>query len=428
MNRPRMCGVLAGLAGLAVSTGRTIGEPAAGGESALSSSVIISAPITHSDWMLGNPGPAWGAAGVHQVLDRCRQAGLAAVYWRCFDGGRACYASRLMDPLHGFDDDNYHRGRDTEALVARLKQWDWGRFDSFAEALRYGRRIGLKVHAWLTINEDDHGWGLTSRFAREHLESRWVRRDGRPFRSQQSFAFVAVRDYKLGLLEEVLAYEPDGVLLDWIRTGDVRDNPQTDADGVAIHGYERPNVEQFRDSFHADPTAVPNGDERWVRIRAEPQTGFMRRARELIRRKCPGAVVTALVQHPWGYRGGPDDTRYRDNLHGLLIDLRTWGNEGLVDEVVAAGYYRAGGTSETAWRALREETGGKARVLLFGWIATPEQFAADTKLARRLGAPGLLLWEADYLKLPPANAPLIDAMARFAGRAGPASAPAGARP
>ena len=71
---------------------------------------------------------------------------------------------------------------------------------------------------------------------------------------------------------------------------------------------------------------------------------------------------------------------------------------------------------EAAWKALREETGGKARVLLFGWIASPEQFAADAALAGRLGAPGLLLWEADYLKLPPASAPLVETMARFAGR------------
>ncbi len=70
-----------------------------------------------------------------------------------------------MDPLHGFDDDNYHRGRDTAWVLDKLKLYDWGSFDAFKTAIAYGHQIGLEIHAWLSINEDDHGWGLASRFA-----------------------------------------------------------------------------------------------------------------------------------------------------------------------------------------------------------------------------------------------------------------------
>lgn len=376
--------------------------------------VLLASPITHSDWMLRKPAPAWGPEGVRQILDRCKQCGWKRVYWRCFDGGRALYCSRLMQPAHGYDEDNYHRDRDSKWVLEKLAPYDWGSFDAFAEAISHGHKIGLEVHAWLSINEDDHAWGLTSRFTRENPDSRWVRRDGKPFRSQQSFAFEKVRTYKLALVKEILAYKPDGIFFDWIRTGDIRDNPHTDAAGITIYGYERPNVEAFRAKYGVDPTSVPNADERWVRVRAEPQTVFMREAHGLIKKTSPGMPITAMVHNPWGYRGRPDDTPYKDNLRGLLLDTRTWANERLIDGIVAAGYYRSGGSPEAAYRALQNETDGKVPVWLFGWIRSKDQFLGDVKLAERLKAPQLLLWESDYIALPPANKDTVAAMHDYA--------------
>jgi len=386
------------------------------GEELARKKVSLGSPITHSDWMLHNPAPVWGPQGVRQILDRCKACGWKRVYWRCFDGGRACYGSRLMEPLHGFDEDNYTCGRDSAWVIDKLKLYDWGRFDAFKEAVAYGHQIGLEVHAWLSINEDDHGWGLASRFTRENPDSRWVRRDGRPFRSQQSFAFPKVREYKLALLREILAYGPDGIFFDWIRTGDVRDNPQTDPDGVAIYGYERPNLDPFRAKYGVDPHTVPNSDDRWVRVRAEPQTLFMRDAHALIRQQSRRVAIAVMVHNPWGYRGSPTDTPYKDNLRGLLLDTPTWAKEGLMDEIVAAGYYRPGGNAEAAYRAARQETGGGIPVWLFGWLGSREQFLADVQLAERIGAPQLLLWESDYIGLPPANEAVVKAMSDYAGK------------
>jgi hypothetical protein len=269
--------------------------------------LTLSAPVTHSDWML-RPGAQWGPAGVRTMLDTCKAAGLTRVYWRCLDGGRGLYASKLLDPQGRWEPDNFwhpvrpedlavvkrygnYSGADPKKVLAQVEALDYSKFDSLAEAVRYGHQIGLEVHAWITINEDDHGWGIRSRFAIAHPDSRWVKRDGTVYHSQQSFAYPEVMKYKLALVDEIVSnYPVDGVFLDWLRTGDVRDNPQTDAAGVADHGYEPPLLEGFRKQYGTDPRQLSNGDDRWVRFRAGPQTEFMRAARRLIHDKRPKAA------------------------------------------------------------------------------------------------------------------------------------------
>jgi uncharacterized lipoprotein YddW (UPF0748 family) len=230
-----------------------------------------------------------------------------------------------------------------------------------------------------------------------------------------SFAFPEVRRYKLALLEELLAYDIDGVFFDWIRTGDVRDNPQTDPEGVLDSGYEEPLVESFKRNFGMDPHELSNGDERWVRVRAEPQTEFMQAASELIHKKRGKLPISALVAHPWLYRG--EQNRIDGNLRGLFLDLPTWAREGLVSAVVPAGYYRDGGNAELAWRALQKETDGKVDVWSYAWVPSSIAEVDQTfALADKLGAKNILLWEADYIDARPNAAELQAAMRKRAAQ------------
>jgi hypothetical protein len=388
---------------------------------------ILGAPLTHSDWML-KPGISWGEAGVRHMLDACKACGWNKVYWRVFDGGRSCYRSQLLRPAGKWDADNFWAPQTPEdrailqrytahmkpeqrtALLAKFDTLDYSTFDTLDAAIRYGHEIGLQIHAWLSINEDDHGWGMQSEFAKRHPEFRWRKRNGNSYRSQLSFAFPEVRAYKLALIQEILAYNIDGLFLDWIRTGDVRDNPQTDAEGIADSGYERPLVDAFKARYGEDSVQIPNGDDRWVRIRAEPQTEFMRAASQLIRRHRASLPIAALVGHPWHYRG--EINKIDGNLRGLLLDVAAWAREGLVDAVIPAGYYRDGSNAELAWEALRKETSGKVDVWTYAWvpktIAEAEQtFATATKL----GAKEILYWEADYID-DRANAPELKSFMR----------------
>ncbi|NLG28269.1 MAG: family 10 glycosylhydrolase [Chloroflexi bacterium] len=387
--------------------------------------ITLSAPLTHSDWMLKPGGPAWGPEGVRRMLTRCVEFGFDKVFWRCYDCGRSTYPSRLIEPFVHHEHEvlyQFSPGYLPAPTGEALERWrglDYRAFDSLEAAVRIGHELGLQVHAWMTLNEDDHGFGWPSRFAREHPEFRWVRRDGTPYHSQLSYAYPQVRAYKLDLVREVLAYDVDGVLLDWIRTGDIRDNPQTNAAGYADHGYEQPNLDAFRQRFGEDARAVDPGDPRWVALCAEPITAFMRAFRPLCAAHARPLRTAALVQHPWAYRGilpeqitsdAPQwvinmrGNRYAGASEGLLCDIRTWAREGLVDTVLASGYYCAGGTPTLAYRYIERETEGRLPLTLYGWV--PEQVGdieRDVRLAEELGATELLLWEADYVDSRPAD-------------------------
>ncbi|MGB7158283.1 MAG: family 10 glycosylhydrolase [Tepidisphaeraceae bacterium] len=392
---------------------------------------ILSAPLTHSDWMLKPTNVPWGEAGVRHMLDQCKACGWSIVHWRVCDAGCATYKSKLMRPMGKGDANSFWTPQSEEDkklfekytvgltpqkradIERRMNALDYANFDALAAAVKYGHEIGLKIYAWLSVNEDDHGWGWASEFAKAHPAYRWVRRDGRPYHSQLSFAFPQVRQYKLAIIEELLAYDIDGLFLDWIRTGDVRDNPQNDPKGVADYGYEGPNVTGFQKEFGVDPRTIDAGDERWARFRAAPQTQFMREARKLVRAKKPNAPVAVMVGHPWHYRGHID--RIDGNLRGLLLDVTTWADEGLMDAAIAAGYYRDGGTPEMAYKALRDETGGKTDVWTYGWVVqNVGEFERDASLAQSVGAKHILYWEADYIDDRPNAAELKAAMAKRA--------------
>ena len=361
------------------------------------------------------PHAKWGPEGVHHMLDQCKACGWNTVHWRTLDGGRSVYKSKLTRAQGKWDEDNFWNpqsdadralmrrfsgGLSDEKILAlrnKLEALDYSTFDTLAEAVRYGHKIGLKIHAWVSINEDDHGWGIQSEFSKKHPEFRWRGRGGKKYHSQLSFAFPEVRQYKLALIEEVVTnYDIDGLFLDWIRTGDVRDNPQNDSAGVADYGYEKPLVDLCKEKLGKSVEEISNGDDAWVRLRAEPQTVFMREVRKFVAKQKRKLPVCALVGHPWHYRG--EINKIDGNLRGLLLDVPAWAREGLVDAVIPAGYYRDGGNAELAWQALRKETEGKVDVWTYAWVpgtvADAEQSFAT---ASKVGAKHILYWEADYI-------------------------------
>ena len=102
------------VSGVLLMCGNSMGRAAetAGGKETL----ILSAPVTHSDWMLRD-GVQWGADGVRHMLDMCKASGWSRVYWRALDGGRALYTSHLLDPQGQWDEDNFWNPADRKSVV-----------------------------------------------------------------------------------------------------------------------------------------------------------------------------------------------------------------------------------------------------------------------------------------------------------------------
>ncbi len=104
--------------------------------------MILSAPLTHSDWMMHSDAPAWGPEGIRPMLERCKSCGWKRVYWRVFDAGRSLCSSRLLEPMK-YDTSPAPNclttgGLASQAppdLVARATKLDYHGFDTLARKL-----------------------------------------------------------------------------------------------------------------------------------------------------------------------------------------------------------------------------------------------------------------------------------------------------
>ena len=376
--------------------------------------IRLSSPLTVTDWWLHHG--TVDEAGIRHMLQQCKNAGLDTIYWRVFDSGYVTFESRYADRFSWAEIDkgshfwgpktpediaaSHSYVKDFEStrdkLVEKMKLLELKDFDTLKVACKIAKELGMSMNAWFTLNEDDHAYGMVSRFAKEHPQYVWIKRDGTKYHSQMSYAYPEVREYKLNILKELLEYDIDGIFFDWIRTGDVRDNPQSDEDGTADFGYEEINLKGFKEKYGIDPRSIPNNDERWVRYRTLGTTQFMQEAAQLIRKKKPDMTISAMVQHPWAYRGL--NGKINGSLYGLCLDVETWANERLIDAVVAAGYYKDGGNATLAYEYLKDLTRGQVDVWLYRWIPkTPEEFNNCIEEANALKAKQILFWEADYI-------------------------------
>ncbi|MCL2118130.1 MAG: family 10 glycosylhydrolase [Planctomycetaceae bacterium] len=376
--------------------------------------ILLSSPLTFTDWVLRHG--TVDEEGIRYVLQECKNAGLNTIYWRVFDAGYTTFPSQFADS-HSWSEmekgshfwgpknpedmavtkryaPNFEEGR--ERLLEKFQLIELKDFDTLKAACKIARELGISMNVWYTLNEDDHGYGHTSRFAKEHPQYVWVKRDGTKYHSQMSFAWSEVREYKLKVLEELLEYDVDGVFFDWVRTGDIRDDPQSDAEGTADFGYEEINIQGFMEKYGIDPREIPNNDERWVKYRTLGSTEFMREAHKLIREKKPDIKISAMIHQPWAYRG--HQNKINGSLYGLCLDVETWAKEKLIDSVVAAGYYMDGGNATLAYEYLKDLTHGQVDVWLYRWIPnSPAEFQNCIDEANALKAKQILFWEADYI-------------------------------
>ena len=105
----------------------------------------------------------------------------------------------------------------------------------FAEAVRYGHEIGLKFTPGSRSTKTITAGACRANSPKQHPQFRWVNRDGTCLSLATELRISRSPRYKLAIIQGTAPVITISMacFLDWIRTGDVRDNPQTDYDGVA---------------------------------------------------------------------------------------------------------------------------------------------------------------------------------------------------
>ena len=377
---------------------------------------------THSDWCHWE-NLAWGQEGVQYIVDRYVEAGIQRLCWRCTDGGTALYWSKMREPFHGLDTDCCHATYFMTPDLGRYWRTDYHTFDSFAAAVELGHKAGLEVYAWCQMAGEDDCFGYKSRRVKEHPEFCTVGRNGKRFAAKLGWAYPENHEYLIGLLREVLAYRPDGVILDFQKNqGDFRDQ-RTDDAGYVYYGYESPAVDDFRRKTGRDPFKIPNSDPEWIQHRANYVTEFVRKARAVQKEVAPNVRWVGQV---WAGGGNgylqlaPEETYKRggsywvnhqfpvkNNLAGNLEDVGAWTESGAFDLIYPL--YSPGnfpGGLPAVMKTLHQLKRGHATRIEAGtyvWDQSADTVRQNLKEAVDAGASEMFLLESEAFQMKPSK-------------------------
>ena len=185
---------------------------------------------------------------------------------------------------------------------------------------------GLQCYASMRMNGDYAKSADGDLNQRQFNSTFWWQHPGQHVRGPKdedktklSYAFPEVREFKLGILSELATTGVDGVNLDFLR------HPP-------FLGYDAPLLQAFREKYGEDARAVQADDSRWLDLRCEVMTGFVRAVRSMLdeagakrgRRLGLSARVDWREYRAWG------------------CDIARWLQAGWLDYLVIA-QYKLGG-------------------------------------------------------------------------------------
>ncbi|MGE4563581.1 MAG: hypothetical protein AB7F32_01810 [Victivallaceae bacterium] len=217
------------------------------------------AAVTFSDWYAFKDG-VFGAPGVRAIINEAAAAGIDVIMWRSHGGGVALYPTQV--------DQSTIRNHASGAA-------DYGKFDSFAEARDFTRRLGQRLYIWITPLEEAHAQLQNSRgrYTELHPELReYDVRTAAPV-PVPSFYFPAYRRYKSEIFRELVRnYDPEAVIIDFERRGSP---PRS-----ATQGYLPEALLAFNRQNRLPTENRPRPDDlAWQKFRAEWVGEYLREAR-----------------------------------------------------------------------------------------------------------------------------------------------------
>jgi uncharacterized lipoprotein YddW (UPF0748 family) len=311
-------------------------------------------------------------------------------------------------------------------------------FDPLDTTLKLAHQQGLRVHAWINVNLVSSAVDLPS--AKDHVIVRhpeWLmvpRPLGRELRliAPTSRLYVdklarwirsqmteveglylspipeAAADYTVGVVADIVSrYDVDGVHLDYMRYPN--DEFDCSHEALSLFGTylsgklpensaagTRPSTDSL-----ANIEAYP---QHWREFRQARLTTLLARLKQAVRIQRPRAVVSVAVVPDAG-----------DAADRRLQDWPGWLERGLVDVVCPMAYATdtAGFTAQVA--GARRVAG--ARPLWAGigsYRLSSSQTIENIRIARRLGASGVVLFSYDSLIAPPGGAEYLSEVGRAA--------------
>lgn len=269
--------------------------------------------IYNNDGFSGFGEADWEPQDLFRQIDRFRNTDAERLDVQTVSAGTVQYPSPYAD----FFGDGATFAREFEKnAAANFRKLEKAEMSLFSALARRGREIGLPVWGSVRVSafygEHPFGGVFNGRFWQQHPEFIIRRKNGAPLggRGQLSFAFKEVSNLQLGQLVDLAERGCDGVTVDFLMP--------------PVLGYDEPLIAEFQRRHGEDPRNLSDHDERWVALRCEVITQFMRELRQrltqLEKKQDRQLGITARVP-VIGYRE-------------LGFDPETWIKEGLVDMLV----------------------------------------------------------------------------------------------
>lgn len=189
----------------------------------------------HDECLFGNG----DLDSITRLFENARNSGFDSMLWAPMVCGRALFPSKIATPIRK---NRQHPG--SHYLDELL-----GKFDPLEEAVRLAREFGLELLFYFRLFDDFHP-GLEEGFLSTRPDLWWQSRCGDfAFKGWPSYHQPEVREYKMRLFQELLAYNPDGFMVEVSRSHSWYTNPQRSAN---FFGYEAPVAEEYERRYGVD--------------------------------------------------------------------------------------------------------------------------------------------------------------------------------
>ena len=316
--------------------------------------VIMGVDIAVNVAVATRQGRFYDAGRVRRLVQNTADAGCTSIFWRVSHTGFSSYLTRVGTSFLDFDaprsvpggDNVYTKTANLEHIKKMLRL-----FDIVAVAREESAECGLRFVLYMTCF-DESVPEMTARFVNENPRCCWKHRyyDHRN-PGLLSYGYPEVRAYKLGLVREMLDYEPDGIYLDVARSHSgawplmclpFKSNIWHN------YGFNDPECARYEERTGHDPrlrnlgnapTAAGQMDwPLWQGIRGEFVTQFVGAAAELIHGR--GRTLAVGYYHDCETYLSEPRERGRIVLGGIDLDYETWVANGWVDEIVLNSEHR----------------------------------------------------------------------------------------